>query len=155
MHRALAVIAFAACASEEPPPIPVDPDDVDGDGIANADDNCSTTRNIAQADEDGDAVGDACDVCPTVADPNQLDTGEIAANQFGDGVGDFCDPRPARDGDELAGYHPFVTDTSADWSGEGWAIGAGVARTVSTASWFHRRPVRGDNLYVQATVPSL
>jgi len=35
--------------------------DADGDGFANADDNCSTIPNADQADADGDAIGDACD----------------------------------------------------------------------------------------------
>jgi len=39
---------------------PVDPADVDGDGILNADDNCPGRPNPDQADADGDGIGDAC-----------------------------------------------------------------------------------------------
>ncbi|HET6363202.1 MAG TPA: thrombospondin type 3 repeat-containing protein [Gemmatimonadota bacterium] len=44
--------------STEPGSCPVE--DSDGDGIANADDNCAFTNNPDQADSDGDGVGDAC-----------------------------------------------------------------------------------------------
>jgi cysteine-rich repeat protein len=98
-------------------------DDADGDGIADANDNCPTVFNPirpvddgAQADFDGDGAGDACDVCPIDAntpvcstiDPNDLDNDgapnlsdncpDVAnANQAdadGDGKGDACDACP-------------------------------------------------------------
>lgn len=50
-------------------------DDRDGDGVANAEDNCPTVFNPprpledgVQADADGDGEGDACDPCPLTAD---------------------------------------------------------------------------------------
>lgn len=39
-----------------------DPNDVDGDGVANDIDNCVDTYNPDQKDTDGDGKGDACDV---------------------------------------------------------------------------------------------
>ncbi|MEM1414125.1 MAG: amidohydrolase family protein [Myxococcota bacterium] len=89
------------------------PDDADGDGIADAMDNCMVVFNPirpvdggAQADQDGDGIGDACDPspvdagdldgdgiptdednCPTVANPGQEDADE-------DLVGDACDTCP-------------------------------------------------------------
>jgi cysteine-rich repeat protein len=74
--------------------------DSDGDGIANASDNCPTVFNPVrpmdggkQADHDGDGTGDACDLCPLDAntttcksfDPNDAD---------GDGVPDATDNCP-------------------------------------------------------------
>jgi hypothetical protein len=45
-------------------PTPVPPRDTDGDGLADASDNCAEVANPDQKDTDGDAVGDACDVLP-------------------------------------------------------------------------------------------
>ncbi len=58
--------------------------DFDGDGIANAFDNCMLASNPTQANGDGDSLGDACDNCPNVFNPLQED-------ENGDGVGDYCD----------------------------------------------------------------
>jgi cysteine-rich repeat protein len=41
-----------------------DPNDVDGDGVVNAMDNCPTVANASQTDTDMDGKGDACDSCP-------------------------------------------------------------------------------------------
>ncbi len=98
--------------------------DLDGDGIANASDNCPDVFNPirpldngVQADNDSDTVGDACDVCPVNAntttcatiDPNDRDADgvtnaldncpDIANTQQEDGdldgKGDVCDACPA------------------------------------------------------------
>jgi hypothetical protein len=58
--------------------------DFDGDGIANAVDNCMLASNPTQINSDGDSFGDACDNCPNVFNPLQED-------ENGDGVGDYCD----------------------------------------------------------------
>ncbi|MGC4113556.1 MAG: thrombospondin type 3 repeat-containing protein [Myxococcales bacterium] len=76
-------------------------DDLDGDGVLNATDNCPTVFNPVrpmdadgkQADADADGVGDVCDPCPLNAntttcahiDPNDLD---------GDGVPNVSDNCP-------------------------------------------------------------
>ena len=39
--------------------------DRDGDGVANASDNCPDAANAAQGDSDSDGVGDACEVLPS------------------------------------------------------------------------------------------
>ncbi len=46
-----------------------DPNDSDGDGVANLLDNCPTVPNAGQEDGDGDMKGDACDPCPTQPNP--------------------------------------------------------------------------------------
>ncbi len=40
------------------------PPDTDGDGVADAQDNCPYVPNPDQMDSDGDGIGDACDQCP-------------------------------------------------------------------------------------------
>jgi subtilisin family serine protease len=74
--------------------------DADGDGVADADDNCPNVANPGQQDSDADGQGDACepvvadadsdgvadadDNCPNVANPGQEDADS-------DGTGDACD----------------------------------------------------------------
>lgn len=71
--------------------------DADGDGVADASDNCPVAPNPDQANADGDGLGDACDPdddndgvldgadnCPVVANPDQADLD-------GDGLGNVCD----------------------------------------------------------------
>jgi len=58
--------------------------DGDGDGVADAVDNCMAVPNPSQLDQDGDHVGDACDNCREVANAAQVD-----ANL--DGIGNRCD----------------------------------------------------------------
>jgi hypothetical protein len=48
---------------------PVDPDDRDGDGVANHLDNCPREPNPAQLDGDGDGVGVECDACDADYNP--------------------------------------------------------------------------------------
>ncbi|TLM65234.1 MAG: hypothetical protein FDZ69_10770 [Deltaproteobacteria bacterium] len=79
-------------------------DDIDGDTILNAADNCPSVANLSQADADGDLAGDACDAdddndtigdgtdnCPLLYNPGQGDLD-------GDGFGDPCDPDVDGDG---------------------------------------------------------
>ena len=81
-----------------------DPNDYDGDGIQNDDDNCIITFNPDQLDADGDGVGDVCDNdidgdgvlntddnCLLVANPDQSDVDN-------DGMGDVCDDDIDNDG---------------------------------------------------------
>ncbi|MFY1829387.1 lamin tail domain-containing protein [Myxococcus fulvus] len=98
-------------------------DDLDGDGVRDAADNCPDVFNPIrpmdngkQLDSDNDGVGDACDPCPLSADnsvcttytvgdddhdglPTWLDNCPFVANPDqtdtdGDGKGDACDPCP-------------------------------------------------------------
>lgn len=156
LHLGWILATWTACTEVEPlifPPL--DPDDLDRDGIPNADDNCPERHNVDQHDEDLDGVGDACDVCPADTDPDQSDFGEAGAFGFGDGIGDACDPRASRDGDRLVKFDGFGTDTSANWRGTGWGIGADVARAITEARWAHPQEFQGDGLYAKISVLGL
>lgn len=92
-------------------------DDADGDGVADASDNCVSVANPDQHDEDHDGAGDACDPCPQVAGATQ--------DSDGDGVGDACDPHPSTPGDALVEFEPFSGTGNLP---QGWqARGAGQA----------------------------
>lgn len=76
--------------------------DGDGDGVADASDNCPNVSNASQTDTDGDGTGDACDNTPVGTDtdgdgvPDQIDNCDNVSNANqtdtdGDGIGDACD----------------------------------------------------------------
>ncbi|NND61215.1 MAG: hypothetical protein HKN49_13205 [Gammaproteobacteria bacterium] len=65
--------------------------DGDGDGVADALDNCPNTSNSDQANDDGDALGNVCDNCTLVANDDQLDSNN-------DGYGNICDADINNDG---------------------------------------------------------
>ena len=85
-------------------------DDLDGDGVNEADpngaplDNCPFAYNPDQADSDGDGIGDGCDDCPNDADlvqaytdvPDHLAQLGVLPQPYqpdsdGDGIPDACD----------------------------------------------------------------
>jgi len=71
------------------------PEDVDGDGVLNASDNCPEVYNPSQDDGDTDNVGDLCDNCLNESNEDQLDADE-------DSIGDVCDNCPTTDNSEQA-----------------------------------------------------
>lgn len=153
--RCSVLLLLAACDGEPAWP-DADPNDVDGDGIANADDNCEHVRNVDQHDEDGDAIGDVCDNCPTIANPTQADTTEVANGAFEDGVGDACDFRPGLSGDRLAALYTWANVEQGNaFTGTGWRIEADELRAAGTARWTARRGEQGDGIIVVARIVSL
>ena len=75
--------------------------DSDGDGIADASDNCPTVFNPIrpmdngmQADADGDGVGDACDPCPLDADTTTCTRVRTRTTRDGDGIANATDNCP-------------------------------------------------------------
>jgi hypothetical protein len=63
--------------------------DIDGDTIADSQDNCPRSPNKNQHDSDGDKIGDLCDNCPDLANPDQKDENH---NDIGDG----CEPKSVK-----------------------------------------------------------
>jgi hypothetical protein len=147
------VAVLAACAAEPIPQDPIDPNDLDGDGVPNADDLCPRSAGVSQHDEDGDRVGDACDVCPSVADPAQSDAREVIGMQFEDGIGDACDPRGTFSGDLLGAFFTFSDPAQQlPWRGTGWTIADDAAHATGDASWHHAIAIPGDGIYAEARV---
>jgi hypothetical protein len=65
------------------------PPDADGDGVLDAEDNCPSSANTAQANRDGDAKGDACD--PDDDNDSVPDAGDLCPLSPGSGD-DGCSP---------------------------------------------------------------
>jgi hypothetical protein len=91
----------------------VDPNDLDGDGVPNADDNCPGAANRTQVDADDDGLGNPCDDTPFGGDadsdgvPDAFDNCVSVANSGQadadrDGIGDACDEPADTDGDGIA-----------------------------------------------------
>jgi Thrombospondin type 3 repeat len=123
----LAALALTGSAQAHP-----EPNDVDGDGVVNALDNCYDVRNGDQRDADRDGAGDKCDAdadndghpnepdnCDLIANPDQAD----ARAPFG--IGDACDGDT--DGDGRFDYadncvdlpNPDQRDNDRDATGDG------------------------------------
>lgn len=154
--RTLLVLAIAACGHGASGP-DANPDDLDGDGVLNANDNCPERYNVDQHDEDGDGVGDVCDNCPTIANPNQADVGESAIPlQLPDGVGDACDLRPGLAGDQVFAFYPFSDPAhDAAWTAAGWIVGNDDATANGGAQWTSPHNAKGYGLAVRAQFDSI
>jgi hypothetical protein len=113
----VAVLGDAALASDSSATLDVGTaDDLDGDGVANALDNCQTKSNPDQNDEDGDGDGDPCDPCPPYAmfyDPFTMNMEDADADTDTDGVGNGCDPDPSTPGNHILRFAGFKTAPSA------------------------------------------
>lgn len=88
---------------------------VDGDGVADTEDNCPFVVNPDQEDLDGDGFGDACDACPDVPTETNNDSDD-------DGIGDDCDacpddPDPSQEDRDGDGFGD-VCDVCPDVVGE-------------------------------------
>jgi hypothetical protein len=88
------------------------PNDLDGDGVMNGDDNCPNHSNPDQNDEDSNSQGDPCDPCPpyeTYYDYFTMTTKDADADTDTDGVGDGCDPDPETPGNHILRFAGFKT----------------------------------------------
>ncbi|MFZ9889348.1 MAG: lamin tail domain-containing protein, partial [Myxococcota bacterium] len=141
-------------------------EDIDGDGIANDEDNCDTIFNPIrplddgqQADADGDGTGDACDPCPlnegfTCAGLNPDDLDADGANDTtdncpglsnadqadgdGDGKGDACDicPDAANPGTRGCPATVYAVKTDAGLEGQRVSLQGLVVTSVIGNGFF-------------------
>jgi hypothetical protein len=98
---------------------PLNPDDDDGDGTSDGNDNCPLDANPGQDDTDSDGVGDVCDICANtppnsvvITDPYSPIYGCV--DNDGDGVlngVDQCPSTPSGD--------PVNSDGCTDTDGDG------------------------------------
>ena len=143
----------------------VGPDDLDGDGIENAVDNCPETANPGQDNVDGDELGDACDddldgdgyandldTCRRNPDADQTDLD-------GDGQGNPCDLDDDGDGvADAADNCPLTPNTNqADFDSDG---AGDVCSDVDTDGHLDaddncREVPNADQLNTDATHPTL
>lgn len=135
------------------------PDDLDGDGVPNASDDCPEAFDPFQGDEDADKVGDACDDCPEVANADQADQMEVAAGMTADGIGDACDPSPNVGGDRRALFIGF-NDLSelVGWKTPvgTWSVSAGALHqgsgTAQNALAYYDKSISPTVVRVGATI---
>ena len=78
-------------------------------GIGEGNDVYAITFQLAPRDADGDGVADASDNCPTVANADQRDTD-------GDGLGDECDPTPGSTPGCAGGLGTLQTNAKASFA---------------------------------------
>jgi hypothetical protein len=114
-------------------------EDIDGDGILNAVDNCPTTSNPDQADADGDGIGDICDSCLGSDDAIDTDSDGVpdgcdicpnsddAIDSDGDGIPDGCDNCPTTS-------NPDQEDVDGDGIGDNCDSCLGSDDTIDTDS---------------------
>jgi hypothetical protein len=127
--------------------------DSDGDGIIDAQDNCTLVANPDQADSDGDGIGDACDSCPLDA-ANDADADGICgdvdncpnvanpdqADSDGDGIGDACSACSA-----YLDKKSCQSDASCTWDGKPHGGFCGKAPTpVDCSSYDYDRAACKD-----------
>jgi hypothetical protein len=91
------------------------PEDDDGDGVCNANDNCPAVANADQADLDGDTVGDVCDDDDAELNPTKLtlkrDASATNDSSSIKGKGDFFTAPPVDTLSAAAGITLHVKDS--------------------------------------------
>jgi hypothetical protein len=107
-------------------PDAANPNDLDGDGVDNAVDNCPTTANPDQDNEDGDRFGDACDPCPPYADAMPVVDTDL------DGVSDACDPNPTIPTETITRFEGFAHAPTTGLRDGNWTFSGGAAHVTST-----------------------
>lgn len=97
----------------------IGPNDRDGDGVIDDNDNCPTVPNTEQPNEDGDTEGDACDRCPLIA-------GEPATGA--------CNTAQPTQSEQYV-FESFAKDpkwTPADSAQTAWAVQSGQLVAAAT-----------------------
>jgi hypothetical protein len=128
-----------------------DPNDLDGDGVVNSDDNCPNAGNADQADGDSDGKGDACDPCPMDANPGAATCPGNAVSIYA--IQDTSDPNHPSEGTRVRiGCIITAVSNNSVWCQEiaGGAY-SGIAVYAAAAPGYvnETKPVQiGDNVTI-------
>ncbi|MFC2026262.1 hypothetical protein ACFLUC_03605 [Chloroflexota bacterium] len=104
--------------------------DIDGDNIADVEDNAPTRYNPDQSDIDSDSIGDVADICPS--DPlDECNASNSTSESVGSGGGSVITPQGSVGMDIPAGALDEETSMSITDVGSGFGLGTNLGQATA------------------------